>query len=215
MRTGAPTRRAGRPSAHRYPEDVARLPDGEDIDALRGPSSAAPNPDSSAPRRSTSSRLRDEDLADIAALSPEERREWVRALSARPSVSRAASSLFTALHGMILFWLSFFAAVLMTLLLWLIADLFFGVVDLLPPALRAMMFFAPPIFFSIWMSLRLSARLSRLERRRRMLAHLHRPSPACARCGYDLSGAAPLPERPAVTRCPECALVNPARMPDA
>lgn len=156
-----------------------------------------------------------EDLPQFAALSSDERQEWARALSARPSLSRAASRLSTALSAVILFALSFFACVLVTFLIWLIADLYLGVGEFLPPALRALAFFTPPIIFSLWVSLRLSARLNSLDRRRHRLAHLRGPVPTCARCGYNLSGAAALPARPGVLRCPECALINPARMPNA
>lgn len=69
-----------------------------------------------------------------------------------------------------------------------------------------------------YLGLRFARRAFAVERSviREKLVHrfLSRRHPRCASCNYDLSGASPLPARPAVLRCPECGLINPAPLYD-
>lgn len=162
------------------------------------------------------------ELAPLTALTSDERQAWSRALARHQIVRRSASHLSTGLACAVLFVISLFACMLLGVAVWMVIGVLglFGGLDgdspyEFPGSTALAVLIAASVVFSAWIAVRTAVRLQRLDHRRHMLIHLRAGRAVCAGCGYDLSGVAGPGDRPAIVRCPECALTNPGSMPSA
>lgn len=159
------------------------------------------------------------ELAPLTALTSDERQAWSRALARHQIVRHSASHLSTGLACAVLFVISLFACMLLGAAVWMVIGFFIEPNSDSPyefPGSTALaVLIAISVVFSAWIAIRTAVRLQRLDHRRHMLIHLRARRAVCAGCGYDLSGVAGPGDRPAIVRCPECALTNPGLMPSA
>lgn len=153
--------------------------------------------------------LGDVDTPALEALTPEERADYLRQFRTGRKLRDGLTRLSTGLAAIILFCMLFACGAIVPFALWMMADRWLGSPLGYPGGVVAAILLAACAGLAIWGTAYFLERHRELEQRRRVLVHLYERSPECPSCRYDLSGAAELPARPGVVRCPECGLVNP------
>lgn len=153
---------------------------------------------------------RDVDHPELGELTAEERAAYRRAFRARRTVRDGLGEVSTLIAAAVLFFLLLTASLGLALAAWMLIRRWTGSPLTFPGGVFTAMLGALSIGLAIQGTAYFLWRHRELEDRRRFLVHLFEARARCPSCGYELAGAAQLPGRPGVVRCPECGLVNPA-----